>query len=278
MPAKIYIDWNRQYQEETVKQPVHNQDLFIMEPIDGTRNGRTALPADRNKSTSNSMVVSRFDRFHTPDQCHEQPSSKGIATRTTSRMSPPHEFSSERTSTASIRPLKSSLEQMQATYDDSNDSVLSTANRSIHLPVEKQRGLSEIIRKRNSRYKVEDYKRSFQRSNTYEDEQRDYYRPLATSKSDQALIVSSNNPTPSSLNLSPKPAKRLNKTKSFDMSIEIDDGAKQRTAMPEERLEQSIGDANDDQTNEYVVSTVTFRCRLSAVVPRAFRTNGPSNR
>ena len=115
-----------------------------------------------------------------------------------------------------VRPLKSSLEKMQYEFDENNDSSTSTTNRSIHLPVEKQRGLSEIIRKRNSRYKVEDYKRSFQKSITLDEEPSDYSRPLPISKSDYTL---SNNQT-STFNPSPKQMNRLNKTKSVDMSME----------------------------------------------------------
>lgn len=127
------------------------------------------------------------------------------------------------------RPLKSSVERMQMELDEQNaDSPLSPANRSIHLPVEKQRGLSEVIRKRNSRFKVEDYKRSFQRSNTFDEQQCDYYRPMTTSSSDQALTAT--NPTsPPAATHSPKPAKRLTKTKSFDIPIEIEQEHDQRT-------------------------------------------------
>jgi len=107
---------------------------------------------------------------------------------------------------------------MQHDFDDNNDSSTSTTNRSIHLPVEKQRGISEIIRKRNSRYKVEDYKRSFQKSSTFDEPQTEYYRPLPISKSDHTL---SDNQTSIS-NLSPKQMNRLNKTKSVDLSIEYD--------------------------------------------------------
>ena len=56
--------------------------------------------------------------------------------------------------------------------DETNDSSTSTnTSRSIHLPVEKQRGLSEIIRKRNSKSKVEDYKRSIQKSNAVDEDE-----------------------------------------------------------------------------------------------------------
>jgi len=70
----------------------------------------------------------------------------------------------------------------QDQFDENNDSSTST-NRSIHLPVEKQRGLSEIIRKRNSKSKVEDYKRSIQKSNTFDDQQ----SLLISSKTDHEL-------------------------------------------------------------------------------------------
>jgi len=117
-----------------------------------------------------------------------------------------------------VRPLKSSLEKMHRDFDDNNDSSTSTTNRSIHLPVEKQRGMSEIIRKRNSRNKVEDYKRSFQKSNTFDEHPTEYYRPLSSSNSDYTL---STNQTSIS-NISPKQTKRLNKTKSVDISMEYD--------------------------------------------------------
>lgn len=116
-----------------------------------------------------------------------------------------------------VRPLKSSLEKMHRDVDE-NDSSTSTTNRSVHLPVEKQRGQSEIIRKRNSRFKVEDYKRSFQKSNTYDEPSSDHYRPLSNSISDYTL---SNNQT-STANASPRLIKRLNKTKSVDIALEFD--------------------------------------------------------
>ena len=135
---------------------------------------------------------------------------------------------------------------MQMELDDQNaDSSLSTANRSIHLPVEKQRGLSEVIRKRNSRFKVEDYKRSFQRSNTFDEQQCDYYRPMTTSKSDQALLATSaiDLTSPPAATRSPKPAKRLTKTKSFDIPIEIEQEHDQRTPTSAEL-------PNNAKTNE----------------------------
>jgi hypothetical protein len=133
-------------------------------------------------------------------------------------------------STTLTRPLKSSIEQMQEQVDENNDSSTSTAtNRSVHLPVEKQRGLSEIIRKRNSRCKVEDYKRSIQKPNTA-DEQEEPDPIIPTSKSDHELITSSL----SDIN---------SKQDSFDMNDK-------RAQMSIERLNLLL--TNDEQNNEYV--------------------------
>jgi hypothetical protein len=142
-----------------------------------------------------------------------------------------------------IRPLKSSIEKMQ--YDN-NDSSTSTANRSIYLPVEKQRGLSEIIRKRNSRYKVEDYKRSFQKSNTFDEQQSDSYRPLTTSTSDYTL---SNDQTSIS-NISPRQIKRLNKTKSVDISIEFD----KQMPIPLGQFQSNEKISQEKISNKYVIN------------------------
>lgn len=114
-----------------------------------------------------------------------------------------------------VRPLKSSIDKMHRDFDD-NDSSTSTTNRSVHLPVEKQRGQSEIIRKRNSRFKVEDYKRSFQRSNTCDEQSSDYYRPLSNSISDYTL---SNNQTSTTADVSPR--QPLSKAKSLNMPFEV---------------------------------------------------------
>ena len=131
----------------------------------------------------------------------------------------PLETESQRTMTPPlVRPLKSSIEGLQRDFDDNNDSSTSTTNRSKHLPVEKQRGLSEIVRKRNSRTKVEDYKRSFQKSNTFDERQSEHYRPLSNSTSDYTLPNNQTSPS----NTSPRQINRLNKTKSMDVSIEYD--------------------------------------------------------
>jgi hypothetical protein len=207
MPTKIYSDWNRPYENEYRQ----NQELFIVEHTDGKINfyfvgnfnlkliffivnPQTKILLENEKPT---ISANPFERLRPLD----------LQIEPTITITPPL-----------IRPLKSSLEKMQHDFDDNNDSSTSTTNRSIHLPVEKQRGISEIIRKRNSRYKVEDYKRSFQKSNTFDELQPEYYRPLPISKSDYTL---SNNQTSIS-NISSKQMNRLNKTKSVDISIEYD--------------------------------------------------------
>lgn len=124
------------------------------------------------------------------------------------------------------RPLKSSLEQMQVELDEQQkDSSLSTAHSSVHLPVEKQRGISEVIRKRNSRFKVEDYKRSFHRSNTFDEPTNDFFRPAFTSKLNQTdfgksvdCLFQSN----SKFETSKSCNERLTKTKSVEIPIDVE--------------------------------------------------------
>ncbi|CAF1560344.1 unnamed protein product, partial [Adineta ricciae] len=120
-----------------------------------------------------------FENKHTPKPVQNQElyirESTDVTIPITS--SKPKEFSPTLSFT---RPLKSSIEKLQQNTDNNNDSAsISTANRSIYLPIEKQRGLSEIIRKRNSRYKVEDYKRSIQKSSTFDEQQSQYFRSLS---------------------------------------------------------------------------------------------------
>ncbi len=108
-------------------------------------------------------------------------------------------------------------------FDDNNDSSTSTTtNRSIHLPVEKQRGLSEIIRKRNSKCKVEDYKRSIQKSPTVDEEP--IIQTIPTSKNDHELIVSTILP---SVDLTPK---------YFDVPINVQNTNDKRAQLSIERL------------------------------------------
>jgi hypothetical protein len=137
-------------------------------------------------------------------------------------------------STTLTRPLQAAIEQTQEQFDETNDSSTSTTtSRSIHLPVEKQRGLSEIIRKRNSRYKVEDYKRSFQKSNTPDEQQ------LPISPLDDLTSKHSNN------------------TYSIDIPIDMQYNSDKRAQMSIERLNVLLSnDDNLDQqetTNEYVI-------------------------
>lgn len=151
------------------------------------------------------------------------------------------------------------FEQTPMDFDETNDQQtdlsISTTNRSIHLPVEKQRGISEIIRKRNSRYKVEDYKRSFQRSSTYDDSPSEVSRPISISKSDQALTKS----FPSnSMSTSPNPTRRLTKTKSFDIPIEMENEENRRKQISMDKLNDLINKSSDEKSNEFVVSLEIF--------------------
>ena len=133
-------------------------------------------------------------------------------------------------SSSLIRPLKSSLEKIHHNLnddDDNNDSSTSAVYYSIHLPVKKQRAISEIIRKRNSRHKVEDYKRSFQKFNDY--------RSLTMSKSDYDLSTNQSS-------MSNTCVKRLNKAKSVDISIEYDKQTQVKT----------LSNNKQDISNEYV--------------------------
>lgn len=110
--------------------------------------------------------------------------------------------------------------------DDTNDSSTSTnTNRSVHLPVEKQRGLSEIIRKRNSKYKVEDYKRSIQKPNTADDEQ----EPTAiTAEPENPPII---DPTP----------------KYFDVPINVQNKNDQRAQLSIERLNSLLSQEDEQE-------------------------------
>lgn len=143
-----------------------------------------------------------------------------------------------------IEPIKLFAERIiQDQIDENNDSSTSTTtSRSVHLPVEKQRGLSEIIRKRNSRSKVEDYKRSIQKSNTF-DELELINPTLSTSKSDQELIALSSSDTNS---------KTMTKTSSIDMSIDVESNTIQRAQLSIERLNVLLSNKEQQNvSNEY---------------------------
>ncbi|CAF3541406.1 unnamed protein product [Adineta steineri] len=188
MPTQTYTDWNHPYEEKYAKQSVQDEELFITEPTD------VIIPVEKEKPSNNTTVVNSLEGLRSFDMPKES-------------ITP-----------ILRRPLKSSVEQMQHNSEDNNDSTTSSVNRSIYLPIEKQRGLSEIIRKRNSRYKVEDYKRSIQKASTFDEQQSDYFRPSTTSNNDYSL---SNDQTSYS-DLSPRQIKRFNKTKSVDLSMEFD--------------------------------------------------------
>jgi hypothetical protein len=212
MPTKIYNDWNRPYEAEYIKQPTQHQDLFITEPTDGKF----------LFFCIHTFIKSYFFLVHVQKKIPLEKEKPTVLSNPFERLRP-LDFQNE-TISPLRRPLKSSVEKMQ--YNDNNDSSTSTTNRSIHLPVEKQRGLSEIIRKRNSRYKVEDYKRSFQKSNTIDEPSIEYSRPLPTSKSDYTI---SNNQTSFS-DLTAKQIKRLNKTKSVEIPIEYNHNIQQEVS------------------------------------------------
>lgn len=146
------------------------------------------------------------------------------------------------------RSLKLSIDKMQHDFNDNNDSSTISTNRSVHLPVEKQRSLSEIIRKRNSRYKVEDYKRSFQKFHTFDEELSEHHRPLTTSTSDYAL--SNNNQTTVSAN-TPREIKRLTKTKSVDIPTKHDE---KQTPTWMENSEANKNNSGDQISNKYVIN------------------------
>ena len=199
MPTKIYIDWNHRYDESPIKSPLHNPELYIVEPIE--RKSSRAWRQDIRLVLSVPM--------------NNEPS----PTKSDQRVP---------------------LGQTPMDFDQST----SSANRSIHLPVEKQRGISEIIRKRNSRFKVEDYKRSFQRSSTFDESPSEISRPISSSKSDQVLTKT----FPSTSNAaSPKTTRRLTKTKSFDIPIEIENEENRRKEKSMEKLNDLIQNAGEEK-------------------------------
>jgi len=207
------------------------------------------------------MVINPFERLRPMDIQNKQQQLEEDSLQIFDRSYfPPREDELQSTtppkSLTSSQPRKSSVEQIQDQIDDNNDSSTSTAtNRSVHLPVEKQRGLSEIIRKRNSRYKVEDYKRSIQKSNTCDDQQ-PINPTLSTSISDHDLPILSNNSTSSYSDIN---SKHLTKANSVDMPIDFEDNTIQRAQMSIERLNVLL--SNEEQqniSNEYIITKNFF--------------------
>ncbi|CAF2819700.1 unnamed protein product [Rotaria sp. Silwood2] len=224
-------------EEENV---IQNQELFINEPV----NTNSSLPIQTIRPLSNVVIVNPFERLRTMNVRKDQYPSEEVSLQIfehpsffPKQIDLPRESPSK--SMKLIRPLRSSVEQMCDQLNENNDSSTSstaTTNRSVHLPVEKQRGLSEIIRKRNSRCKVEDYKRSIQKPNTYEEQQeqqQQFNRTLPTSKSDYELMLLSNNSTSSPFDMN---SKSFQKAHSVEISIDIQNNNDKRAKMSIERL------------------------------------------
>ena len=147
------------------------------------------------------------------------------------------------------------MERLHWELHDHQDSPVSTTNNSFRAPIEKPRGISEIIRKRNSRSKVEDYKRSFQRSNTFDEQICDYYRPSTTSKIDEKVISTSADPllnAPAPVNgQNAQSVRGLIKTKSFDISSEIERNIEQKQNHKSiARSNPSLNKIDDEPSNE----------------------------
>lgn len=116
--------------------------------------------------------------------------------------------------------------------DENNDSSTSTnTSRSIHLPVEKQRGLSEIIRKRNSKYKVEDYKRAIQKPNIVDEEQQQQ-PPIPP------VTIEPENPPITSIDITPK---------YFDVPINVQNKNDQRAQLSIERLNSLLSQEDEEE-------------------------------
>ena len=105
--------------------------------------------------------------------------------------------------------------------------------------MEKQRGLSEIIRKRNSKCKVEDYKRSIQKSSAVDEEE-----------AGAAAVVVANSP-----DLTPK---------YFDIPINQQNTNDQRTQMSIERLNLLL--SKDEQRPEENSKIIDKRNLLETII------------
>ncbi|CAM4895290.1 unnamed protein product [Rotaria socialis] len=214
---------------------VHNHELFIDEPESVIV--KASSPIGTVRPLSSTIIINPFERLRPMDFQNKQRPSEELSLQIFDQPSlfpTPDDLHRENSlkSMNLIRPLRSSIEQMLDQLNENNDSSTSTTtNRSVHLPVEKQRGLSEIIRKRNSRYKVEDYKRSIQKPTTSDDQQ--YNRTMPTSKSDHELMTLSNNTISSSLDGN---STNLHKTHSVDLPMDIQMSNDERVKMSIERL------------------------------------------
>ncbi|CAF0992532.1 unnamed protein product [Rotaria sordida] len=236
---------------------IQNQELFINESVDIN----SSLPIRTVRPLSNVIIVNPFERLRIMNVRNEQYPVEEASLQIFDQPSffPKQidlPFETPSTSTNLIRPLRSTVEQMLDPLNDNNDSSTSTTtttNRSVHLPVEKQRGQSEIIRKRNSRCKVEDYKRSIQKPNTFDDQQQQqqqqFNRPLPTSKSDYELMTLSNNSTSSPLDIN---SKNFQKSYSIELPIDFQNNNDKRARMSIERLNLLL--SKDEQLEQEKIS------------------------
>jgi len=183
------------------------------------------------RSLSNTIIINPFERLRPMDIEHR---SEELSLQVFDQPSFPVDKDDLKNESSS---KLIHLNIIQDQFDENNDSSTSTTtNRSVHLPVEKQRGLSEIIRKRNSKCKVEDYKRSIQKPNTIDEQE-----SIPILKNDDELMILSNNSTSPPLDIDPK---------YFEIPINIqnnDDGERVQASI--ERLNLLL---TKDEEQEYV--------------------------
>ncbi|CAF1131336.1 unnamed protein product [Adineta steineri] len=213
--------WNNE------EKPIQTQELFINE------SGNSPLNKQKLQPISNTIIVNS-NEYHRPNKQYQP---EDVSLQIFDQFSFPSSNQNElprKTSIESItlnQSLKSSMDQI----DETNDSSTSTS-RSVHLPVEKQRGLSEIIRKRNSRCKVEDYKRSIQKSSTFDEQQ----MLPSLSKSEQELTSTSD------MN-----SKNINQTYLYDIPINFQANTENQVQRSIERLNVLLSNEElRDMTNE----------------------------
>ena len=198
------------------------------------------------------MKFSPFERLRPMEIQSESRSSEDSSAKLLDRPLSAPKRADEQDQSASVRPFDTFTEPSRGHVDENNDSSTSTAttpSRSIHLPVEKQRGLSEIIRKRNSRNKVEDYKRSYQKPSTYDDDNNEpvelYNQTLSTSTSDQELKALANQAI--ALVSDSDPAS-LSKAYSAEIPTEVQGNPDRRARMSIERLNVLLSNEKISET------------------------------
>ncbi|UJR20854.1 hypothetical protein I4U23_023964 [Adineta vaga] len=264
---------------------VQKQELYINESIDMN----SSLMNRPVRPLSSTTVINPFDRLRPMDVQNKPYQSEDVSLQIFDQLSyPPNQPVPERKMSfetiPSKKPTQTSIEQI----DENNDSSTSTAtSRSIHLPVEKQRGISEIVRKRNSRSKVEDYKRSIQKANTY-DEDSHMSRSSSAPKSNHELVSVVNNNSPTSP--TDRKIHQLNKAFSVDVPISFEHNNDNRAQMSIERLNVLLSNEElRDLTNETdekksvadkksLFETFTKDTQLGGTLPRSksFKTEDPT--